>query len=273
MEAKEIDLAGIKQIQLSLLAEFDAICRNEGYRYSLGGGSLLGAVRHKGYIPWDDDIDVMMPRTDYERFINYCSENRTGFAIQFHGNDTEYVDLSTKIYDPDTIIVEKEIVDKRIDIGVSIDVFVIDGLGETKEAAVRAFRAKAIQRELVGAAQWKHFFRSKTHAWYYEPIRMCFFVWSRFINKSKMYEKIEDYYKSIDFERAKYVGAVGGSYREREILPRAVFQNYIDMQFEGKLFKGISAYDVYLKSIYGDYMKLPPAEKQVSHHLFHAYYR
>jgi lipopolysaccharide cholinephosphotransferase len=273
MNREKIDLAELKKIQLALLTEMDMICAKEGYKYSLGGGSLLGAIRHKGYIPWDDDIDVMMPRPDYEKFLKYCKENKTKFALQCHDNDPEYVDLSAKIYDPKTTIEEKEIFEKEKKIGVSIDVFVIDGLGDTEASAIRAFRAKAVQRELIVASQWKNFFRSKTHAWYYEPIRLALFVASRFINKKSMFENLEKYYKKISFEQANFAGAVGGSYREKEILPKEVFTEYIDVKFENSSFKAIAAYDTYLSSIYGDYMQLPPKEKQVSHHLFNAYYR
>ena len=124
--------------------------------------------------------------------MKYCKENKTKFALQCHDNDPEYVDLSAKIYDPKTIIEEKEIFEKEKKIGVSIDVFVIDGLGDTEASAIRAFRAKAVQRELIVASQWKNFFRSKTHAWYYEPIRLALFVASRFINKKSMLENLEN---------------------------------------------------------------------------------
>ena len=87
-----------------------------------------------------------------------------------------------------------------------------------------------------------------------------------------MFVKIRDKYKNIDFDTAAYAGAVGGAYREREILPQSVFTEYIDLPFEGHSFKAIAAYDTYLSSIYGDYMQLPPEEKRVSHHTFVAYY-
>jgi len=74
-------LKEVQKIALSLLIEFDNICKAQSLRYSLGGGTLLGAVRHNGFIPWDDDIDVMMPRPDYEKFLKYCTENLLPFDI------------------------------------------------------------------------------------------------------------------------------------------------------------------------------------------------
>ena len=269
---KIIDLKELKHIELDLLVHVHEICEREKFRYSLGGGTLLGAVRHKGFIPWDDDIDIMMPRPDYEAFIDYCLTNDTPFGIQCFENDKNYVDLSAKIYDPTTVL-QCDSIENSDQIGVSIDVFIIDGLGNSVKEARKAFNATAFKRELLVAAQWKHYFKSKTRAWYYEPIRFAFFLLSRGVNKSKLFDKIQNKYKKIDFDNVEYAAAVGGAYREREIVPQTVFTEYIDLPFEEHRFKAISAYDTYLTSIYGKYMELPPIEKRVSHHLFTAYYK
>ncbi|MCM1438258.1 MAG: LicD family protein [Roseburia sp.] len=268
----EINLEQLKKIEFELLIAVHEICEKENLRYSLGGGTLLGAVRHSGFIPWDDDIDIMMPRPDYNAFISYClSHDDVPFKIWSWETDKNYVDLSAKIYNPNTAIEDVNIVDGN-KIGINIDVFPIDGLGDSYKKAVKAFKSTAFKRNLLIAAHWKTFFRSKTHAWYYEPFRFLFFVLSRFANKRKVFESVQKRYTKIDFNSVNFAAAVGGSYREKEILPQNVFTEYTQLPFEGGMFKAIAQYDKYLSSIYGDYMTLPPEEKRVSHHTFKAYY-
>lgn len=269
---QEITLEQLKKIELDILIELHDICVAQNLNYSLGGGTLLGAIRHNGFIPWDDDVDVMMPRPDYVKFVDYCKTHETSFKIKCFETDKNYVDLSAKIYNPKTVIIDDNIAGNNDSIGVYIDLFVIDGLGNDYKSALKAFRATTFKRELLVAAQWKKFFRSKTRPWYYEPIRFVFFILSRFVNKQKTFEKIERKYKNIDFYSVNYVAAVGGAYREREINERRVYTDLIDVDFEGNRFKAIAAYDEYLKHNYGDYMQLPPIEKRVSHHTFSAHY-
>ncbi|MDD6995315.1 MAG: LicD family protein [Candidatus Borkfalkiaceae bacterium] len=272
MNERFIDLKQLKKIECNLLKQVDGICRENGFRYSLGGGTLLGAVRHKGFIPWDDDIDIMMPRPDYNAFIAYCREREVPFGVKCWETDRSYVDFSAKIYDKNTEIKEDNVTGTEAT-GVSIDVFPVDGLGNTRREAVKAFKATAFRRELLGAAQWKKFFRSKTHAWYLEPVRFAIFIMSRFINKEKTFAKILKKYETIDFNNVRFAAAVGGSYREKEILPQNVFTSFIELPFEEYTFRAIAACDTYLTSLYGDYMKLPPEEKRVSHHMFKACYK
>lgn len=268
----EINLEELKKIELQLLIAVNEICEKENLRYSLGGGTLLGSVRHKGFIPWDDDIDIMMPRPDYDALIAYCLTHDTPFKVLSWETDKNYVDLSAKIYYSNTVLEDENIVNGN-KIGVNIDIFPIDGLGNTYKKAVKTFKSTSFKRNLLIAAQWKKFFKSKTHAWYYEPFRFAFFVLSRFVNKSKLFNKIQKKYTKIDFNKVSFAAAVGGSYREKEILPQNVFTEFIELPFEDSNFKAIKQYDKYLSAIYGDYMKLPPKDKRVSHHTFKAYYR
>ena len=269
---EKLSLDEIKKIELSVLKDFHEICIKNNYNYSLAGGSLLGAVRHKGFIPWDDDIDVMMPRSDYEKFLNYCNQNQVPFGIVNSRVDNEYGDLTSKIYALNTVI-EDELIYTSKEIGLHIDIFPIDNLGSTYEDAKKHYFKTAFLREKLNASNWKKFTRSKTHGLAYEPFRLFFYLISRFSKKEKIVKKIEDYYINLEINHVEYAGAVGGCYRVKEILPVKVFNEYQDILFENNYFKAIKNYDAYLKSLYGDYMKLPPVEKQAGHHTFSAYYK
>ena len=267
---KELSLLEIHEIELQLLKKFHNICQEQGFRYSLCAGSLLGAVRHKGFIPWDDDIDVIMPRPDYDRFIRYCKEQAVPFGLVTYDTVEGFNGLIAKLWDESTVIKER-VAFLDFPIGVHLEVFPAEGLGNTKKEALKIFRSTTWKRELLNAAQWKKYSRSKTHGLLTEPIRFILFVISRFVNPKRLVTEIDQFSRSHLFEDSTFAGVVSGSYREREILPRKVFEEYTEADFEGEKFKIFRNYDAYLSSIYGDYMKLPPEEKRVAHHTFQAY--
>lgn len=261
----ELNLKEIQQIAFDILCEFDDFCQIQSLRYSLGGGSLLGAIRHKGFIPWDDDIDIMMPRPDYERFLELASEEEFSFNCLSNQATPGYDDLFCKLSDKSTFVIDSS-TKLPYEMGVSIDIFPIDGLGDSLDSALKNFSSTKFKRELLIASRWQKFFRSKTRSIWVEPIRMGFFCFSRFVNGQKLSKTIDSEIKKIDFDSSQFAGCVSGVYREKEIMKTEVFQNYTDVPFEDRTFKSISNYHDYLTQHYGDYMQPPKKDKQVSHH-------
>jgi len=262
----------LKKIELEILKQVHEICTNEGINYSLCGGTLLGAIRHGGFIPWDDDIDIFMSRPDYNKFIEHCKNHETPFKLISAETDPKYAYLFAKAMNRDTTIRELNGNRNGADMGVYIDIFPIDGLGETYEQAKSEFEKTRFSRELLVAYNWKHFFRSKTRSVIYEPIRFAFFLLSRFTRSDKLIKKIQSKYPADSFKTSKYAGAICGSYRFKEILPIEVYSEFDTVSFEGCEFMSIKDKDAYLSSIYGNYMELPPEDKRVAHHTFEAYY-
>ena len=134
---REIQFEEMKKIELNILIYFTEVCEENNLRYYLGGGTLLGAVRHKGFIPWDDDIDVMMPRPDFQKLLS-LSINNENYNIIKPGTAGYYYNFA-KLVDTRTILEEKGI--KRIDgLGVYIDIFPLDGMPETPDARKKRFK-------------------------------------------------------------------------------------------------------------------------------------
>lgn len=269
---RKISLEEMKQIELGILVRIDKICRSQGLRYSLAGGTLLGAVRHKGFIPWDDDIDVIMPRPDYEKLIDYCKKHDVDFILKTNANDRKYWSLFAKACAKKTRLDETNCNRSGLTLGVYIDIFPVDGLGDTYKEAKRRFLSTEIQREVLNAARWPKFTRSKTHALYYEPLRFLMFVVSRFVSPNKLIASIEQKCKKREFDKSAYCGYISGSYRLKEVMKRSYFSEYCEIEFENHKFHATKHYHKMLKRIYGDYLKLPPEDKRVSHHIFDAYY-
>ena len=271
MEKQELTLDEIKAIELELLKKFRDVCQGNGFNYSLMGGTLLGAVRHGGFIPWDDDIDIIMPRPDYERFVAYCKANETPFKLLSVQTDKGYAYLFGKVMDPDTELIEKVSNRNKVDLGVYIDIFIYDGMGNTEQEAKKNFNKSRFLRELLVAANWKCLFRSKTKAWYYEPIRFAFYIMSRFVRHTTLIKAIEKKYRDFDFYENEYVGNLCSDKRDRSIIKRSEIDTYVTLTFEGEEFSVFSGYKTYLTNMFGDYMQLPPEDKRVTHHMFSAY--
>lgn len=265
---EELDIVQLKKTELNILLYIDRFCRENKIEYSLGGGTLLGAVRHKGFIPWDDDIDLNMTRDNYERFIDLFSRENGRYRLITYKTNPQYKYLFAKVVDTQTRLIEDHNFPVE-ELGVFVDIFPIDSLANTREAAAEKLKKVKLKRFLCVAACWKHFYINHNRNMLRQIPRLVFFLFSRFINAQKVNDWIEQQFP-FD-ESKKYWGCVCGSYEEREIMERDVFTQYKDMEFEGHRFMGIKNYDTYLSNLYHDYMRLPPKEKQVAHHTFVAY--
>lgn len=273
MSNKSISLDELKQIELNVLKEVHKVCEEQGFRYSLVGGTLIGAIRHGGFIPWDDDIDICMPRPDYNKLIEYCKTHETPFRLICIETEEKYSYLFAKAINPNTTIIEEGTNRNQVEMGVYIDIFPLDGLADDFDTACKVFNKNRFGREVLIAYNWKKYFRSKTKSIIYEPIRLGFYVISRLVNSKKLIEKIQKQFAEDSFDRYAYCGSIGGAYRNRETMETKICNEYADIPFEGETFRAFKDYDAYLTNIYGDYMQLPPPEKQVSHHMFEAFWK
>lgn len=259
---RKVTLEEMRDLQLAMMDKIHEFCVERGIRYSLGGGTLLGAVRHKGYIPWDDDIDIMLPRPDYERFLKEFDGVYPNYTVQSCEKDADYCKMFAKVYDNRTILDEK-----IIRTGVYIDVFPIDGLPVKKDLSLYMSRLQCLTHLLYRSTKMPLNHKTWKNRLKHYLFELCD------VRRDMVLGLIESFYSSIPFETSVFAGSIVGLYYEKEYYESNVFKSYMDMEFEGHVYKAISAYDIYLSQHYGDYMKLPPKEQQVSLHEYKVWWK
>ena len=243
----------VKSRELEILVYFASVCEKHGLTYFLSYGSLLGAVRHKGFIPWDDDIDVSMPRPDYERFAQVIAGEKSDRFKAMLPENKAYPYHYIKIVDLQTELVEDEL-DLPADMGLWIDVFPLDGCSQTGRSLTE--RLARICHECRAAAAYKVLpaRRKKfTLRW-----RLC-----RAVGFNVFKGLVIHFSKVRKFETSEWVAHLPTACLFR--YPRQVFGQTAEVEFEGHAFTAPKDWDRYLTILYKDYMKLPPENERRTH--------
>lgn len=260
-----LTLSEMQQVYLELLEEFDALCSTHGLRYDLAGGSLLGAVRHGGFIPWDDDIDVCMPRPDYERLL----------ALKLQGK----LALGEKrdvISDRDRTLARHFGRYIRKDVGrlsemaeeqdcpyIGMDIFPVDGLPKGKRAfRWQCFQIRQLRRFLLTSVEKKGTSRRGAAA---ARIKDLYRPLLKAIGPYRIAARLDRVCSRVAYEKAEFVGAVAGMYGSRERWSKEKMLPQIRRDFAHLQAPCYENYDIYLSNLYGDYMRLPPQEQQIPH--------
>ena len=258
---KELSFDEAKTIELDILLHISDFCKKNNLHYFLAYGTLIGAVRHKGFIPWDDDIDINMPRQDYNWLIeNYNKINPNGRYQLISPYSKEARHSFVKIIDTYTVKIEEGIDYNDRYLGVDIDIFPLDGQPNSDEKFNRWYNKlmRVYRIYFYCKIDQSTSFKKRTAI----PLLRLLYNGGR--NALKKAEKL---HKKYPYEKSKYIGAVECMFNSRgNRYQKEWFDHAIEAEFEGHLLWIPCGYNQILTQVYGDYMKLPPKEKQVSHH-------
>lgn len=256
-----IDDAVLRRLQLTqldILDEIVRICERHDIRYYLVGGTLLGAVRHKGFIPWDDDLDIAMPREDYIKFCELCkTELDSGYFLHNIDSDEQYWLIFGKIRKKGTKIGEEGLKQLNTHKGIYVDIFPFDDAPEEKRY-IRTMIIKTLtnaicfQRGVVMPYTKKQRFIG--------AVLRVFSV--RFLTKVQMKLMQHNANKGYSY----YINYGSGYDPVKQTIPKDKYEPYKLAEFEGKQYRIPNDADYVLKRIYNDYMQLPPVEKRVLRH-------
>ena len=255
------DIRQLQQKIIGNLEALDRVCREHGLRYYLWAGTLLGAVRHKGFIPWDDDIDVAMPRPDYEQLMAHSEEWLSHpYRVIAPETDSKYPYPFAKVEDVTTTVQERP--DFHYLEGVYVDVFPIDGFPADEGEQRRHYGRWKLWRHLL-------FMRCR------DPFKhghgpRSWFPWliHKVFSLSYLQRKVKRYMTRYDFEQSPYMVAYDDNGIDA-IFPKHILGVAKEYDFEGRHFPGVEHADEYLTINFGsDYMQLPPEEKRVQHHFY-----
>lgn len=271
---KKMTLQEIKDCSIGVLNFIDEVCRENNLHYYLCGGSLLGAVRHKGFIPWDDDIDIMMPRSDYVKLFEIWPQN-TRYSVLNYKNTKDFLYAYGKAIDLSTV--KKESI-TACQLGVDVDIFPIDGLpSDDKEARAYYKIIERIQRRLT--LQLSSYGRGSTLVHTVARNILIFFLkifsfldWTSLYKVIKRFDKVAQRYTG---KNTGYCGVTAIShYGIKEKNPVENYRESVFVTFEGKEYPAPIGYADYLSRLYGkDYMQLPPEDMRKSHHNYEAYWK
>jgi lipopolysaccharide cholinephosphotransferase len=257
----------VQKLLLSMLDAFVAYCQKYGLRYYLVGGTLLGAVRHQGFIPWDDDIDVGMPRPDYERFLALTGTDPVAPALAvICGEDgtlsnpyCELIHMGTRLERDSSQFIRE----KCQNLHLFIDIFPQDGWPAEDDEARRLFASMKKMRYFIQCARSK-IGKGTSAARILAKTPMVLSM--RLVGYRRIIDRMNRIAKRYDYDTSRYVGAITyGIYGTGERCLHDEVVDFTTVSFEDRRYQAPGCYDLYLRQIFGDYMTLPPEEKRVDH--------
>ena len=257
---KITDIHELRQIQMGILDEVHQYCEAHGLRYFLSSGTLIGAVRHKGYIPWDDDIDIYMPRKDYEQFLREFKGSEQ-FKLLNPAKEPHYYYTFAKVVDLRTRMVEDET--EGFEIGVFMDIFPVDYVSDDPQERNRVFKQKKLLYKIRRCKiSQSNPLQSRLAYWVYK----CWPMSVRQIERKlrRLIVLTEPTHTVCNMTEA--------GPRIKGCFPAEDIASSVDILFENKTYKTMVGYKDYLQRTYGDYMTLPPVEQRVTHQ-FEAYWK
>lgn len=263
-EKQRLTLEETKEVLLGIMDDIDAFCRKHNITYYLGYGTLIGAVRHQGFIPWDDDIDILMKREDYERFcMEYPKYDHGNYKLVDLHNNKQWIKPFAKVCDTRTELNPLWLKDSTCRVGVAVDIFPLDAVDGEKEKEELLYKQEKMMMLLdlkVAKAKpsmtWLKFVIKRILAVFVAMVPVHYYV-------SKM-EKMAMSYGGTD---AKLMGEVAFPFDgNKEVMSIETFEGVIELPFEGRNYMAPKNYDAYLRHIFGEYMELPKEEDRVGHH-------
>lgn len=251
------DLRKMQLIQLDILVELDRICRKHNIKYMMEGGTLLGAVRHKGFIPWDDDIDIRMLRDEYEKFCKIADKELTGnIYFQNYRNDKNYPWIYSKLRMDGTRAVRLGQEKTGMRDGVFIDIFPCDGIPDAPEVLKKHSREAMICRKILYARVARY----SADTW----IERIFWRLVSLIPKSVAYKKAQRLAEQYTAQNCSRIGCLGW-HESFDVMgfEKRYFMELTELEFEGHMFMAPKDWDGFLRATYGDdYMTPPPPDKR-----------
>lgn len=260
----DFDKKKYRELLIQTFFSFDNFCRKNGIKYYAAYGTLIGAVRHKGIIPWDDDIDVYMLRSDYDKFCSFKGRVGSHYDIMTIDDDNYWLLSLAKYVDTNTTLQEHK--HYPLVLGVYVDIFPLDELPSDTTVYLKdkydkyslyvargmmRYSVKEIMTSIVAPRRFLYIITNIVYFKNLLPIHM-----------KKYLSCVEEIKKQVGDYLVSYDGGNG----HKEILKKSYFEKSIELEFEGGKIMAPIAYDAILKQIYGDYMTLPPIEKRISHH-------
>jgi lipopolysaccharide cholinephosphotransferase len=265
----ELSINEIHEVEFDILKKIDQIVRKLGISYGMAYGSLIGTIRHHGFIPWDDDLDITMLRSDYEIFVKYFSEHEDElypYRLFTPEKNPDYPHIIARVCHINyPVVVDNEI---PCGMGVFVDIYPLDGMGNDEKQLIR--ENKYVQR-WIDEQFWAtriHFEAPKKI--YRIPDKFIKYVYAKCRGKKYFEKKLLAYAKKYKFEDSRYIG-IGNWGSFLVYFEKEWFLNTLTMDFEGYPVMVPGGYDNILKAIYGDYMQLPPEDKRKPQHNYRAY--
>lgn len=264
----------IQSIEKLILEQVLRIIEKHNLTYFMLGGTLLGAVRHQGFIPWDDDIDIGLPRPDYETFLRVASAELPE-PYQLHTLQSglgEYSYYYARVENPRVRLMRYGSY-KSVEIPVFIDVFPLDGAPSEKKEQDRWIKKCLLLKRVYHASQFSYFAAAedikRKRSLPNLVLRKLFLIFhlERFINTNKAWERLDNELKRYDFKQSDYLINMCGFWGAKELFPKAIYGSGRYFQFDDMQLIGPENFDYVLTQMYGDYMSPPPESEREHHYL------